>query len=57
MQNVPPNEKAPEPRKTEDARRPMRPPGFAANYGPSASYTPATDSASSKVPAAKKDGE
>lgn len=44
MQNQPNNKMAPDARrKHEDARRPMQRPGFGANYGPSASYTPATD--------------
>lgn len=44
MDKQPENKMAPDtPRKHEDARRPMRSPNFGANYGPSASYTPATD--------------
>lgn len=44
MEKQPDNKMAPDtPRKHEDARRPMRAPNFGANYGPSASYTPATD--------------
>ena len=42
----------------EDARRPMRSPNFGANYGPSASYTPATDNPTChKAPSVEPEGE
>lgn len=58
MEKQPEKKMAPgAPRKHEDARRPMRAPNFGANYGPSASYTPATDNPTShKAPSVDGEG-